>query len=168
MIVIVIYLILSFILDTVASLYISTDLVNPSYFRTIFSVIALVISYHYFDEDKKYLYLLIALGILFDITYTNTFLVNIFIFGVIYLIIKEINIYIPNNLFTINIKTLIAIITYHVLSYLLMLISHYANYPIKLLLTTIISNIIMTIIYTSISYLIIKKLYFYKYPKKIK
>ena len=76
MITIIIYTIISFILDGLLSNYIEQD----SLFITIYSLIALVISYNYFDNDKKYLKVLITLAILFDIVYTNTFIINILIF----------------------------------------------------------------------------------------
>ncbi len=168
MIIIIIYTIISFLLDALISNFVGTNLANPSYFITIYSVIALVVSYHFFDNDNKYLKILIILGILFDVVYTNTFLLNIVLLLIIYFVIKWLNMYIPNNLFTINIKTLLAIGIYHSLSFLILSFAKYDHYTFKLLLTVLSSNIIMTIIYTTISYLLIKKLYYKKYYKKIK
>lgn len=168
MIIIIIYTIISFFLDGLISNFTSINIIDPSYFRTIYSVIALVISYHFFENDRKYLKILIILGILFDIVYTNTFLLNIFIFIIIYLFIKRINICIPNNLLTINLKSLLAIIIYHSLSYLILLLANYSNYQFDLLILILSRSVIMTIIYTTISYLIVKKIYYKKYFKKIK
>jgi len=168
MIIIIIYMILSFLLDGLISNYISINIVDPSYLRTIYSVVALVIIYNYFDNEGKYLKILLILGILFDIVYTNTFLLNIFLFIIIYLFIKEINIYIPNNLLTINLKSLLSIIIYHSLSFLILLLANYSNYSSKILWTIISRSIIMTAIYTTISYFAIKKIYYKKYSKKIK
>ena len=167
MILIIIYTILSFLFDGLIPNYISTNITNPSYFITIYSVISLVITFSYFDNKNKYIYIIIILGFFFDLVYTNTFLLNIFIFLIIYLILNLIDIYIPNNIITINLKALISIFTYHILSYLLLLLVHYHNYPFKLLLITLSRSIIMTIIYTTISHLIIKKLYYKFYPKKL-
>lgn len=168
MIIIIIYTIISFLLDGLISNFISINIVDPSYFRTIYSVISLVISYHFFENDSKYLKILIIIGILFDIVYTNTFLLNVFIFTIIYLFIKKINIYISNNILTINLKTILAITIYHTLSYLILLLANYSNYSFNLLTMILLRSIIMTIIYTTISYLIIKKIYYKKYYKKIK
>ena len=168
MIVIIIYTIISFLLDGLLSNYMSINLIDPSFFRTIYSVIALVIIYNYFDNDTKYLKVLLVLGILFDTVYTTTFLLNIIIFFLIYLIVKELNFFVPNNILTINIKTMLAIITYHILSYLILLLSNYQHYPLNILFLILSRSIIMTIIYTTISYLLIKKIYFKIYNKKIK
>jgi len=168
MIIAIIYVTLSFILDGLISNYVSINLVNPSYLRTIYTVISLIVIYHYFENEKKYLSILLILGILFDIVYTNTFCLNIFIFFIIYLIIKQLDYLIDNNLFTINIKGIISIIIYHVLTYILLLLVNYNNYNLNILLTIIIRSIIMTIIYTTISYLLLNKIFKKLDNRKIK
>jgi len=168
MIIAIIYVTLSFILDGLISNYVSINLVNPSYLRTIYTVISLIVIYHYFENEKKYLSILLILGIFFDIVYTNTFCLNIFIFFIIYLIINHLNYLIDNNLFTINIKGIISIIIYHVLTYILLLLVNYNNYNLNILLTIIIRSIIMTIIYTTISYLLLNKIFKKLDNRKIK
>ena len=168
MTIIIIYTIISFLLDGLMSNYISINIIDPSYFRTIYTIISLVIIYNYFDNNSKYLKILLILGMLFDIVYTNTFLLNIIIFLLIYVIIKKINLFISNNVLTINIKALISLFVYHILSYLILLLANYHHYSINLLLIILSRSIIMTIIYTTISYLLMKKIYFKFYDKKIK
>ena len=168
MIIAIIYIILSFLLDGLISNYIPVNINNLSYLTTIYSVISLVIIYNYFENEKKYLIIITILAFLFDIVYTNTFPLNIIIFILIYILIKNLNYFIPNNLFTINIKTLLAVTIYYLLSYIILLLVHYNKYPINILYMTLYKNIIMTIIYTTISYIIIKKIYYKYYDKKIK
>ena len=79
MTVIVIYIIISFFLDGIISNYIGFELVNISCLKTIYSLVALIISYNYFDNHKKYIYMSIVLGMLFDIVYTNTFMLNVIV-----------------------------------------------------------------------------------------
>ena len=168
MIIMVIYAVISFLLDGLLSNCFSTFIINPSYFRTIYSVVALVIMFNYFDNKSKYMYILVGLGVLFDIVYTNTFILNIVIFLVIYLFLNIMDYYLSNNVFTTNIKAILAILIYHTFSYLVFLLVHYQNYTSDLLALILVRSIIMTIIYTSISYLIIKKIYNKKYDKLIK
>ena len=168
MILVIIYTIISFLLDGFISNYVNINIVNPSYLETIYTIIALVVIFGYFDNFKKITYIAIVSAILFDVVYTNTFLVNVILFLIIISILKMLNEYIPNNLFTINVKSLICITFYHISTYLILLLTHFSNYPFKFLLTILLRSIIMTIIYTSISYLIIKKLYYRFYDKKIK
>ena len=168
MIILIIHVIISFLLDGLLSNYISTNIINPSYFRTIYSIVSLVVIFSYFEDNKKYLYILFIVGALFDIVYTNTFILNIVIFLLIYMIINILNNYIPNNIFTINIKSLLAIATYHILSFLILSLANYHIYSINALGIILYRSIIMTIIYTSISYLILRKVYYKIYDKKVK
>lgn len=159
MIIAVIYVIISFLLDGLVSNYLSFTLTEPSYLKTIYSVVSLVIIYNYFDNQKKYLYILISLGIFFDIIYTNTFILNIIVFLIIYIILSNLDYVITTNIFTINLKSIVCISSYHILTYIILLLANYNNYSIKLLGIILLRSIIMTIIYTSISYFIMNKIY---------
>ena len=164
MIVIIIYTVISFLLDGLVSNYLPSSITSISPLITIYSLISLIIIYNLLAEEKKYLKILFIIAILFDIVYTNTFILNIILFFIIYLFIKKINYYIPNNLFTINIKTILSIWLYHIFTYIIFILVNYNNYPIKILLTILYKSIIMTIIYTTISYILLGKIY----DKKIK
>lgn len=168
MIVIIIYLIISFLLDSIISLYIPASLTTLSYFKTIYTLVSLVVIFNYFENSKKYLIIAIILGALFDTVYTNTFLLNIVIFIVVYFLLTELDYIIPNNLFTINIKSLSALYTYHILTYIILLLTHYNSYSFSILLNILMKSTIMTIIYTTISYLLIKKIYWHHFDRKIK
>lgn len=159
MIIAITYVIISFLLDGIMSNIIPFNLVNPSYFKTIYSIISLVIIYNYFDNPKKYLSILFVLGIFFDIVYTNTFILNIVVFFINYIILSYLDFTIPTNIITINIKSIACISSYHILTYIILLLANYNNYSIKLLGLIILRSIIMTIIYTTISYLIMNKIY---------
>ncbi len=162
MIGVIIYVIISFLLDGIISNIIPFNLVDPSYFKTIYSVISLVIIYNYFDNPKKYLTILITLGVFFDIIYTNTFILNIIVFLIIYIVLSNLDYIITNNIFTINLKSIVCISTYHITTYIILLLANYNNYSIKLLGLILVRSIFMTIIYTTISYLVMNKLYEYK------
>ena len=61
----------------------------------------------------------------------------------------------PNNIFVINIKSYLAVILYYTLTYVIMMLTNYASYPISMLFRVYYSNIIMSIIYTTVSYIIL-------------
>lgn len=159
MIIAVTYVIISFILDSLMSNIFSFELTDPSYLKTIYSIISLVILYNHFDNHQKYLSILIVLGVFFDIVYTNTFILNVIVFLIIYLILSKLDYVITTNIFTINLKSLVCIFSYHILTYIILLLAHYNSYSIKLLGIILLRSIIMTIIYTTISYLLINKIY---------
>lgn len=155
MIIVSIYLVLCLILEGISSLYISYSLINPSIFMTLYVIVGLVVIYPYFINKKKYLYLVIIFGILFDVIYTNTILINLVIFILIYLFNRLLDEILPNNIFVINIKSYLAVILYYTLTYVIMVLTNYASYSVSMLFRVYYSNIIMSIIYTTLSYIVI-------------
>lgn len=165
---IVIYVVLSFYLDGLLSIYLPREIVNLSYFTTIYSLVALVIIYGYFHNHKKYLYILFILGFFFDIVYTNTMLLNVIIFFLLYLLLNKLDYYLSDNLFTINIKALIVVYAYHLITYIILLMMHYNSYNFKMFCNILLKNTLMTILYATISYIIIDKIFLKRSTKKIK
>ena len=124
MIISIIYLIISFLLENIMSNIFPSYLGQTSYFTTIYTIIALAIIYPYFISEKKYFILVVIFGILFDITYTSTFMVNLVIFILIGIIIKLLNNIMNNNIFMSNIISIISIITYHILTFIILNINN--------------------------------------------
>lgn len=159
MIVSIIYLIFSFILENFMSNIFPSTLSQISIFTTMYTIIAIVIIYPYFSNYKKYYILVIIFGLLFDIVYTSTFLLNTFIFLTIAIIIRLLNTFFSENVFTTNLISMISIAVYHLLSFIILSIVNNIDYNFMILFNIIVHSIIMTIIYTSISYFCIKYLY---------
>lgn len=155
----IITVVVSFLLDALVSNNISYTLTNPSIFKTIFTIVSLVSIYPYFNNDKKYLIILISVGILFDIVYTGTFLFVTLIFVIIYLVNKFLDFFLPFNLLNINVLSLISIYIYHILSFVILNLVDYNSYNINLLFNIIIHSTIGTIIYTTIIYFILTYIY---------
>ena len=159
MIISIIYLVISFLLEGIMSNIFPSTLSNISYFTTIYIIISFAIIYPYFDNDKKFFILIFIFVILFDILYTSTIFVNTFIFIIIGIVIKILYNILPGNVFMTNIISYVGIIIYHILSFIILMITGYGDYSIILLFNIIIHSIFMTIIYTSISYFIMKFMY---------
>ena len=158
MVYVLIYVIVSFLLDGFMSLYTNFSIDSISYFKTIYTIISIVMIYHLFSYDKKYLIIILILGMLFDMVYTNVILLNVIIFVLIYYVVKYLDYVMPNNIFTINIKTLIAIIIYHLVSFIVLNVVGYGSYGVGLLFKILTHSVIITVFYTSLSYLIFKKI----------
>ena len=159
MIVSIIYLIVSFVLENVMASIFPATLGSVSYFTTIYTIIALVVIYPYFANEKKYYILVIIFGALFDILYTSTLLMNVVFFILIAVIIKVLNTIMSDNIFTTNVISIISIIIYHLLSFVILNLETSQTYSLILLGKIITHSILMTIIYTTISYVIIKLIY---------
>ena len=168
MIVAIISVFISFLLDNFFSNNIAYSITSPSWFTTIYTLICLYVIYPYFNNQKKYIYILISCGILFDIVYTGTILVNLSIFILLYFIIKKTNYLLPNNLIMANVLSLIGIIFYHIFSFIILSIVKYNIYDVNLLLQIIIHSIASTVIYTSILYIVLSKVYSRLNIKQIK
>lgn len=152
MILSVIIVIISCLIQGTMSNYLGYTYVDLSLFSTIYILIALLILKPYFTNEKKYFILLIVSGIIMDIVYTNTFILNTCLFILCYYFSKTFHFFFPYNLFTINISNLLAIFLYHIVSFLFLFILQYDNYTIGVLLKILSHSIIMTIAYTSILY----------------
>lgn len=152
MIISIAYLILSFILDNFMANIFPSTLGSPSYFSTIYIIIAFVIIYPYFNNEKKYYLLLIIFGLLFDILYTSTFILNMALFFGIGICIKMLYNVFPENVFTTNVISFICIMLYHILSFMILSLVGTTYYDFMLLINIITHSIFMTTIYTSVCY----------------
>ena len=159
MIISIIYLTISLVLEVIMSNFFSSTLSNTSFLSTIYTLIALVVIYPYFNNDKKYFILIIIFGILFNILYIGNIIFTMILFITIGITIKVLYNIFPENIFMTNLISIIIITIYHILSFIILNIMSSIDYDFILLINIIISSIIMTIIYTTISYYIIKIIY---------
>lgn len=168
MIISIIYLVISLILEVIMSNFFSSTLINVSMFSTIYTVVGITILYPYFNNDKKYFLLVIIFGSLFGILYTASFIFSLILFIIMGIVIKILYNVFPENIFMTNIISIIIIIIYHLISFILLGLLSSINYDFILLVDIITGSIIMTIIYTTISYYAIKFIFNRKNIKQIK
>ena len=149
----------SFLLQGIISNYQGITPNNLSWFLTIYPLLNLLILVPYFENKKKLLTLIIIVGVLTDIIYTHTIIMNACLFVGIYYLSKTFHFIFPYNLLTINISNLLSILTYHIISFLILILIRYDSFNIVTLGKVLSHSILMTIIYTSIIYLIIQTIY---------
>lgn len=168
MLVSVISLLFSFLLQGLYSNFFFFLPNNLSFFSATFLLINFVVLYSYFENDRKFLTLIIIFGLLFDITYSNTLLLNTCIFAFIFYINKLFNFFFPSNIFTVNIFSFISMIIYNVISFFILKLLQFDSYNYIIIIKVILSNILITILYTSIVYYIINYIYKKLNLKKIR
>lgn len=151
----IIVLILSLIIQGIALNYMGYIYTDLSIFSTIYLLVALIVLRPHFENEKKYLILLIIFGIIVDIVYTNTFIFNTCLFVLIYYFSKAFHFFFPYNVITLNISSLLGVFIYHVVSFVFLTILNYDNYTIGVLLKILTHSVLMTIIYASIIYFVI-------------
>lgn len=146
---------ISFLLQGLISNIHNYTIIHMSIFSAIYLLLALVVLQPYFENDKKFITLLLVFGILFDITYTNTFVLSTCIFIVIFYLNKFLNFIFPYNLFTINMFALISMVVYHIITFIFLTVFKFDSYGFLTLLKIIVCNIFMTVTYTTIIYYIV-------------
>lgn len=152
MIIVYITLILSFILDSLITNIIS---IHTSLFIPLLSIMALIIIYPYFkNDDVKYLEYAFLYGLIYDLAYTDTLILNAIIFTFIGLIIIGINILVSNNYLNISFISLLVIISYRVLTFLILIFTRYLDFNINALFKSITSSILLNVLYTLLLFVI--------------
>lgn len=155
----VISLLFSLLFQGLISNFQSYTMHDLSIFSAVYMLLTLVVLQPYFESDKKFLILIIIFGVLLDITYSNTFILCTCIFLVIFYLNKLLNFFFPYNLFTVNLFSILSMISYHIITFLFLVILNFDSYNIITLLRVIGCNLIMTIVYTSIMYYLIDFIY---------
>ena len=150
-----ILLIISFLLQGLVSNFIG---VNSSIFYTIYVLISLLIIYPHFENKKKYLILLFIFGLLMDLVYTNTTLLNVSLFFIIYYFSRMFHFFLPYNLLTINISNILSVFIYNIITFLMLVILRVDSYSFISLIKLLGSSILMSIIFTSIVYWLVNYL----------
>lgn len=158
-IVALINLIISCVFQGTISNFLGYTYSSLSLFSTIYPLITLLILNPYFENKRKYLLLLIIFGLITDVAYTNTLLLNITLFIIAYYFSKLFHFFFPYNLFTINISNVLSIMIYHIITFILLVILNYDYYSLSVLSKILSHSILMTIIYTSITYILVRFTY---------
>ena len=156
MVLTIITLLISFLLQGIMSNLLNYNINNPSWFITVYTLITLLILAPYFENTKKRILIIIIVGLLIDMVYTNTGIISIFTFIATYYFSKLFHFFFPYNLLTINISNLICIFIYNILTFILLFILNYDRYSFMTLLKALSHSILMTIIFTSIMYTLIE------------
>lgn len=152
-------LFISFLLQGLVSNFQNYTLTSLSIFSTVFLLINFVVLQPYFVSDKRFLFFVVGFGLLFDIVYSNTFVLCTFLFLLVFFVNKVFNFFFPSNVITVNFVSLISIIIYHVISFLILKVLNFDSFNIFVLIRVLLSNFIMTILYTTILYYIVDFIY---------
>ena len=153
----IITVIISFILESILSKFIAID---TKLFEPITTIVALVVVYPYFHKyENKYYYLLFITGLLYDIIYTNTFLLNAIVFVMLGFVIKHSNKLFSTNFINISLVTAVTIIIYRIITYFILFIIGYVHFDIKDLFFSLTSCLLFNMIYSIILYVLIEFVY---------
>ena len=152
---IVIILLISFFLEGI----ISNLIPSSSLFIPLFSVVALLVLYPNFNDNKiKYYIYSGVLGLLYDLVYTNTPFINTFSFLITAFIITLICKFITVNKLNLILIVIFTLLFHETVNYLLLCIFRYRIFNNMTLIEGLYSSLIINVIYGYILYIIVEKL----------
>ena len=153
-------LIISFILQGVLSNFINID---TNVLNLLLPIVALIIIYPYFRKNNSKYYIYAGIyGLLYDLIYTDTFILYAGLFLILAFIISMLNVIFSNNIFNIGFITTIIIVIYRSITYFVLVIINYLNFDSKILFRSIYSSLLVNIVYATVIYFISDKIS-YKY-----
>lgn len=156
-------LLISFLMDGIVSNYVHLN----GFLVPLFSLIGLIVSYDFFtlDREEFYKYAFI-LGLCYDLIYTDTFVFYAFLFSLMAFIIIQISKVLTNNYFGLIVLSLICIIIFRSVTYLLLVITGNVIFDINILFKGIYNSILINIIYGIIVKFICDRIISYKKKKR--
>lgn len=147
---------ISFILDGIITNYIG---IYSSILYPLFSIVSLIIIYPFFNNArKKFVIVSFGFGLLYDIVYTNTLLLNGIVFVLISFVILLLNEYFSNNHLNVSIKSFVIIILYRTFTFVIIYTVGYIGLNFLEFVRSIYTSIILNIIYINIFYYVANKL----------
>ena len=148
-------LIFSFLFEAMFTNLVGTN----SIFIPLFTLTSLVLVYPYFKKKNfNYVLVCLILGIFYDIAFADSVFVNTICFGIIGGLNILIYNYVKYNIYTSNIINIIIIITYRIISYIILLSINFIIFNGNILFKGIYSSLLINIAYGVILYFIIELL----------
>ena len=136
---------------------------NIEYFYPLFTLMSLIfLFYKYKDNKNKYFIISFLIGFIYDIFFTNFYILNSIVFLICSFFIYYILYNHKNNYLLILVTSIFIILLYNILIYLILEFFQYIDYNL-IDLSMIISNfLLLNIIYITIVYFITKKIHIIK------
>lgn len=146
-------LIISFLLEAIF-----TNLVNTnSFLIPLFTLTSLVMIYPYFNKKNiNYILVCLIVGLFYDIVFADSIFVNTVSFGIVGALTMLCYNYVKCNIYSSSIVNLIMLITYRIISYVILLSINYITFNNKVFFRGIYKSLIANIIYGILLYLIIE------------
>ncbi len=155
---------ITFLIDFLISYFIPFNFNNLNYFYPMLLIVLIVYLYKKID-DKKYLKLVLIIGIIYDLLYSYIFILNALIFLLFAKIIKKINKYIEiNNIISI-ILIIVFIFLYDLIIFCLVYLTKYNLVTFNDLLYKVSHSIILNISFYIILIIVLKNVKFNKVKK---
>lgn len=152
-----IIIVFSFVLDGLLSIYKEPIVLNILSFKPLFTIVSLVlISPFFYKHSWSYYKVCIITGLVYDLLYTNTLILNALLFLLIGFIIRKIYSFFNSSLISGILLNLIIISFYHVISYIILFFIGYLSFNIIDLSYHFLGVLITNTIYYIIMFLLVR------------
>ncbi len=152
-----IIIIFSFILDGLLSIYKELIVFNILSFKPMFTIVSLVLVFPFYHKPSQPFYkVCIITGLIYDLLYTNTLILNALIFLLIGFIIHKIYYFFSSSLISGVMLNLIIISFYHLISYIILFFMGYLSFNIIDLSYNFLGILITNTIYYIIIFLLVR------------
>lgn len=152
MVIVIATVVISFLLESIISNFVSID---SQLWIPLFSLVSLIIIYPYFKgQEQNYLKTCAVTGLCYDIVFTDTLLMNFIIFTGIGIVIQGINHIFSTNIVNICFMVPVVVALYRLVSYLILCLAGFFHFEWQSLGVSIYSSFLLNIIYAVIVYLI--------------
>lgn len=139
--------------------HIFSRFLNYPPFYCLFVICTLVFIYPFFHHrEANYLIYSFAVGLLYDVIFTNTFLFNAILFVILGYIIIKLNIYLINNIYSTIFMALFIIFIYLLTSYIMVSLVTEVDFIILRLLKKMYDSTLMNLLYSGVAFVIIEKI----------
>ena len=147
-------ILLSFMLEILFSNIVSAN----SLFIPLFFIVSLIITYPYFKSKISFIIIFTICGLIYDLGFVNTVFINTICFTAVGFLTLFLHSYMNYNLVSTSIVTLLIIVFYRIINYLLLCLTAYTNFHFLSLFKGIYSSLIVNIIFGVIIYLLLETL----------
>lgn len=142
--------ILSFFLEGFVSNIVG---INTNFFVPLFSIVSLLIVYPYFNhEEGDFLKCCFALGLAYDLVYTDTLIVNACLFVVVGLFIRFLNSWLSNHMISISFMIVLTILMYRIMMYMILIVIGFLPLDWNVFVKSFYSSLLLNIIYGEVLY----------------
>ena len=145
----IIITIISFLLEGIFSFYIP---ISSRFWLPIPTLLSVCFCHVYFLKNKNYIWYSFLTGILYDIAYTNTLFLHGILFVCMGYIGKKISKFISHTWYQFLIMTIMLIVIYRLLSYIILISVGYLHFNLSFFLSITMASFLWNLIYSALLY----------------
>ncbi len=155
------FLIVSLFLDGILSNFLPFTVGNLSYFTPLFTVMSLFLIYSFFKKKdrKKYFYVIIIFGFIYDLLYTNLLFYHAILFIILGWVVVLLHKYLDTNYAMLLIEGAILVVCYQTFSTMLMVAFQIVPVTFYDFLYLVEHTMLINILYLELGFFLIRMLF---------